>query len=68
MINPSIGIHHIEGVHPDCKTIQQALNFRNGLTDEMIDDVNGADWIQHGDVLIFPRNAKKFKSRPEILT
>ena len=29
MKNPSIGVYHIEGVHPDCKTIEQALNWRN---------------------------------------
>ena len=32
MINPSIGIYHIEGVHPDCKSVNEALNFRNGTT------------------------------------
>lgn len=31
MINKSIGEFHIEGVHPSCKTVQEALNFRNGL-------------------------------------
>lgn len=30
MKNPSIGTYHIEGVHPDCKTVEDALNFRNG--------------------------------------
>jgi len=30
MTNPSIGVYHIEGVHPDCKTVPDALNFRNG--------------------------------------
>jgi hypothetical protein len=29
MINPSTGTIHAEGVHPDCKSIQQALNWRN---------------------------------------
>jgi hypothetical protein len=28
MINPSTGETHIEGVHPDCKTIQHAINWR----------------------------------------
>jgi hypothetical protein len=31
MKNPSIGVYHIEGVHPDCKTVEDALNFRSGL-------------------------------------
>lgn len=29
MINPSIGTYHIEGVHPDCKTVKEALAWRN---------------------------------------
>jgi hypothetical protein len=28
MRNPSIGIWHVEPVHPDCDTIQQAINWR----------------------------------------
>ncbi len=30
MINPSIGTYHIEGVGPECRTVDQALQFRNG--------------------------------------
>ena len=30
MINPSIGTYHVEGVHPDCKTVNDALEWRNG--------------------------------------
>ena len=30
MLNPSISTWHIEGIHPDCKTIEQALAWRNG--------------------------------------
>ena len=29
MKNPSTGTMHMEGVHPDCKTVEQALNWRN---------------------------------------
>lgn len=32
MKNPSIGTWHIEGVHPDCKTVNDALKFRNGIS------------------------------------
>jgi hypothetical protein len=32
------------------------------------DDVNGVDMFQQGDVLLRPRGAKTFKSRPKILT
>ena len=30
MLNPSIGTWHLECVSKECKTVQQALNFRNG--------------------------------------
>jgi len=30
MVNPSTGAVHAEGVHPDCKTVQQAINWRGG--------------------------------------
>jgi hypothetical protein len=68
MQNPSVDAVHIEGVHPDCRTVQEALNYRNGLTPEMIDDAAGADWYQQGDVILRPRGARRFKSRPKILT
>ena len=29
MLNPSIDTWHLEGVHPDCKTVESALNWRN---------------------------------------
>lgn len=31
MKNPSIGTYHVEGVHPNCKTVKEALAWRNGL-------------------------------------
>lgn len=30
MLNPSTGSTHVEGVHPDCTTIKEALAWRNG--------------------------------------
>jgi hypothetical protein len=68
MQNPSVDAVHIEGVDPRCRTVQEALNYRNGLAPEMIDDVGGADWYQQGDVILRPRGATRFKSRPKILT
>ena len=68
MKNPSIGIYHVEGVHPTCDTVEKALAWRNGLTEDKIDDENGADWIQQGDVLLFPAGAGKFKRHPKKLT
>jgi len=32
MKNPSVEAIHIEGVHPDCKTVKEALTWRNSLT------------------------------------
>ena len=68
MLNPSIDTWHVEGVHPDCRSVQEALNFRNGITPEMIDDIDGSDWFQQGDVVLKPRGARKLKSRPVVLT
>jgi hypothetical protein len=68
MLNPSIGVYHIEGVAPECQTVRAALDWRNGLTPETIDDVNGADWFQQGDVILKPRGAQTFKSQPLVLT
>lgn len=31
MLNPSTGDYHIEGVHPSCRTVVQALKWRNDL-------------------------------------
>lgn len=33
MLNPSIGTWHVEAVHPDCSTVQQAINWRAGSID-----------------------------------
>jgi hypothetical protein len=30
MRNPSVGVFHVEGVHPDCRTVREALAWRNG--------------------------------------
>ena len=29
MLNPSIGVWHLEGVDPECKTVGESLNWRN---------------------------------------
>lgn len=65
MLNPSTFEYHVEGVHPDCKTIQQALNWRNG---DRVWSADGAEWQQQGDVLMFPLGATSFKPYPSILT
>lgn len=69
MLNPSLpDVWHVEFVNNRSNTVQEALNFRNGFTPEQIDDKNGVDWFQQGDVLMIPKGAKKFKSRPKKLT
>lgn len=65
MLNPSTFEYHIEGVHPDCDTILEALNWRNG---HRIWDENGAEWQQQGDVLMFPLGAESYKPYPKIIT
>jgi len=38
MINPSLGVPLVEGVHPDVRTVKDALNYRNGLN-EYVDPI-----------------------------
>lgn len=69
MHNPSLPeVWHVEFVGPECQTVQDALNYRNGLTPDMIDDENGAEWYQQGDVIMRPAGAEKYRSRPSMLT
>lgn len=68
MFNPSTGTWHIEGVPRDCKTVRESIMFRNGLRPEQIDEENGAEYEQQGDILFFPVGAKKFKLFPNTLT
>ena len=70
MLNPSIGIYHIEGVATECRTVEQALNFRKPqkMSSIPIDNIYGSDWYQQGDVCVWPKNAKSLKSLPKILT
>lgn len=34
MLNPSVGVWHVEGVRPSCNTIKKALNWRNQSTEK----------------------------------
>lgn len=69
MLNPSVPeLWHVEFVPDSTKTIDEALMFRAHLTPDMIDNVNGADWFEQGDICLFPKGAKKFKLRPKKLT
>jgi len=65
MENPSLpGFWHVEYVPDDCVTVEQAMNFRLNRTEKDIDDKKGFDWYLHGDVVIKPKGAKKFKRWP----
>lgn len=73
MQNPSIDAEHYEWVPDECRTVQEAICFRNHMTPDQIDDVNGEEYIQQGDVLLFkksdvPWEKRKFRSRPSQLT
>jgi hypothetical protein len=70
MKNPSIGVYHVEGVPPGVKTVLEALHSRKPAWMQAIpiDDVNGLDYYQQGDVLIVPRGAKSLKRFPAVLT
>jgi hypothetical protein len=62
------GVYHVEGLRSDISTVQQALNFRNGFTDDQICAETGVEWYQQGDIVMLPRGAKKYQPRPSILT
>jgi hypothetical protein len=71
LVNPSVeGIYHIEGVSTECNTIEDALTYRKPdiLKNIPVDDTNGADWYEQGDVCVWPKNAVSVKSKPIILT
>ena len=68
MKNPSIGVYHIEGVPQHIDSVCNALKWRNAIQDTEIDEDEGLDWYQQGDVLIKPKHARKLKSHPIILT
>lgn len=70
MKNPSIGVWHVEEVPHTTKTVKEALHFRKPkkLQEIPVDDENGADWYQQGDVCIYPKDAPSVKFSPKILT
>lgn len=72
MLNPSVPeLWHIEGIGDrNIKTVEQALNWRKPpkMKEIPIDDKNGEEWVQQGDVCIWPKKAKSLKTYPKILT
>ena len=64
MENPSLeGILHVERVDGECKTVRDAMRFRNSMQGVTF-AANGRDWYQHGDVVIVPKGAKRLKPWP----
>lgn len=70
MRNPSIATWHIEGVPVGTKTVREALHFRKPpkLRAIPIDDEEGENWYEQGDVCVWPENAKSVKRYPAVLT
>lgn len=69
MVNPSIGTYHVEGVGQDCQTVNDAIHFRKPAAMKAIpvDEENGEDWQQQGDVCVWPATAKSLKFWPSTL-
>lgn len=80
MINPSVeGAEHYEWVDADCKTVQDAINFRCGFDPKQIRSPGdrgyntAEEWWQQGDVIILQKSDKpmaqrRFRNRPSRLT
>jgi hypothetical protein len=69
MENPSLdGVYHLERVPLGTRTVRGALLFRNSLKEDQVDDENGAEWYQQGDVILRPRDATKYRFFPKVLT
>lgn len=70
MKNPSVDLWHVEGVPSECDTIEKALTWRKPpeMAQIKVDDENGQDWFQQGDVCVWPGDAKSLKANPAVLT
>ena len=69
MLNPSIGIWHVEGVPNDCQTVEHALNSRKPEQMRAIPiSEDGENWYQQGDVCCWPADAKALKPLPTQIT
>lgn len=69
MVNPSIGVYHIEGLQGNPKTVDEALHERkpDWMKAIPISD-DGLDYYQQGDVFIVPKGAKSLKRYPAQLS
>ena len=64
MVNPSVGTVHFEGVPPTITKVIDAIAWRNGIEKEQIDMKDGARIVQQGDLVFFPKGAKKINPIP----
>ena len=70
MLNPSVpDTWHLEGVAHECKTVEQALNYRKPEAMKKIPvSIDGEAWYQQGDVCIWNRKALTLQNLPIVLT
>ncbi len=69
MLNPSIGVWHVEAVGQNCNTVLEAIHSRKPkLMREIPVGDDGEDWYQQGDVCVWGKNATKLKPLPALLT
>jgi hypothetical protein len=71
MENPSVpDLWHVEGVPSAIKTVKEAINWRKpeAMTRIPINDKDGEEWYQQGDVCVWPKKAKSLREMPSILT
>ena len=69
MVNPSIGVYHLEGVQGKPKTVDEALHLRKpGWMQKIPISNEGLSWQQQGDVYIVPDGAARLKPYPDVLT
>jgi hypothetical protein len=70
MHNPSVPeIWHLEGVDNQVATVREALHWRKpeALRNIPVAE-NGEDFFIQGDVVVWPRDAKRVKEFPKVLT
>lgn len=70
MKNPSVPeLWHVEGVGSECTNVAEALHFRKPVDMQEIPvSEDGEDWLQQGDVYLWPKEAKSLKPFPKKLT
>jgi len=68
MDNPSLpDTCHVEYVPNRTGNVHEAMNFRLNREETDVDDIHGSDWYLHGDVVIKPKDMKKWKRWPKVI-